>query len=96
MEVGVKSFLTHLIKGPPRPADFVAYFCQDIQNILHLICCPSHLTEKVIGDLKENDITPSYESSYMDMIPGHHRAFVHLSEGICPTNEEDLKNLYLM
>ena len=96
VEVGVKSFLTHLIKSPPRPADFVAYFCPDIPNILYLICCPSHLTGQVIGDLKENNISPFSGSSDIDMIPRHHRAFVHLSEGICPSNEEDLKNLYLM
>ena len=80
----------------PKQADFVAYFRQDFPDILSLICCPSHLTGKVIDDLEEKEITPIYGSSDIDMIPGHDRAFVHVSEGISPFNEEEMKDLYLM
>ena len=96
MEVGVKSFLTHLIKSPPRPADFVAYFRQDIPNILCLICCHCHLKGKVIGDLEAKNIKPSDGSSNKKMIPGHDKAFVCVSEAIYPFNEEDMKDLFLM
>ena len=88
--------LTLRIFYQPKQADFVAYFRQDFPDILCLICCPSHLTGKVIGDLEEKEITPIYGSSDIDMIPGHDRAFVHVSEGISPFNEEDMKDLYLM
>ena len=95
LEVGVKSFLTHLIKTPPRPADFVAYFRQDFPNILYLICCHSHLKGKVIDDLEAKNITPSDGSSNKKMIPEHDKAFVYVSEGICPFKEKEMKELFL-
>ncbi|CAH3189835.1 unnamed protein product [Porites evermanni] len=88
--------LTLRIFYQPKQADFVAYFREDFPDILSLICCPSHLTGQVIGDLEEKEITPIYGSSDTDMIPGHDRAFVHVSEGISPFNEKDMKDLYLM
>ena len=88
--------LTLRIFYQSKQADFVAYFRQDFPDILSLICCPSHLTGKVIDDLEEKEITPIYGSSDIDMIPGHDRAFVHVSEGISPFNEKDMKDLYLM
>ena len=96
VEVGVKSFLTHLIKSPPRPADFVAYFRRDIPNILCLICCHSHLKGKVIDDLKQKNLKPSDGSSKKKMIPWHDKAFVYVSEGIRPSNEDEMKDLFLV
>ena len=82
----------------PRAASFVAYFRPDISNILFLICCSAHLKQEVIQDLEKRDVTRFADGSSMkDMIPGEDgdKAFVFLSGGIRPFDEEDVNNIYL-
>ena len=88
-------YLTRFIWKPPRGASFVAYFRLHIPEILHLICCYSHLKEAVIQDLKERDVTYANGSSRQVMIPGEDKAFVFVSGGMCPFNDEDVNDVFL-
>ena len=92
--LGIISFVTRLISKPPRPASFFAYFRPDFPEILRLICCHTHLTKAVKQDLEKRDITYVDGSSMQDMIPGDDKAFVFVSGGICPFDDEDV-NVYL-
>ena len=94
----ILSYLTRLTRAKPRPAIFVAYFRPDIPSILFLICCPPHLKQEVIQDLEKGDVTFAYGTSVEAMIPGDDgdKAFVSLSGGIRPFDEEDVNNNYLM
>ena len=88
-------YLARLIWKPRRPASFFAYFRPDIPGILRLICCHTHLTQAVIQDLEERDITYADSSSMQDMIPGEDKAFVFVSGGICRFDDEDVNDVYL-
>ena len=89
------SYITRLIRKPPRPASFVSYFSPDIPDILRLICCHTHLTQAVIQDLEKRAITYVDGSSMQDMIPGEDKAFVFVSGGICRFDDEDVNDVYL-
>ena len=89
------SCFTPFTRKQPRPAIFVAYFFPDIPNILILICCSAHLKQEVIQDLIERDVTFAVDSSIKDMIPGEDKAFVFLSGGVRPFDEEKVNNIYL-
>ena len=94
--LGILSYLTRFTRTQPRAACFVAYFRPDIPNILFLICCPAHLKQEVIQDLENRDVTRFADGSSMkDMIPGEDKAFVSLSGGIRPFDEEDVNSIYL-
>ena len=50
----------------------------------------------MIQDLENRDVTRFADGSSMkDMIPGEDKAFVFLSGGIRPFDEEDENNIYL-
>ena len=91
----IVSYLTRFTRTQPQAAIFVAYFRPDIPNILFLICCSAHLKQEVIQDLEKRDVTFADGSSMEDMIPGEDKAFVFLSGGIRPFDEEDLKIIFL-
>ena len=91
----ILSYFTGFTRTQPRAASFVAYFRPDISNILFLICCSAHLKQEVIQDLEKRKVTFAYDSSMEDMIPGEDKAFVFLSGGIRPFDEEDENNIYL-
>ena len=94
--LGIFSYLTRFTRSQPRAASFVAYFRPDIPNILFLICCSAHLKQEVIQDLENRDVTQFADGSSMkDMIPGEDKAFVSLSGGICPFDEEGVNSIYL-
>ena len=67
------------------------------QDVLHLICCPSHLETKVKTDLREemNLNSPSKADSQEEMIPEHDKAYVSLSGGIKALDENAMENVYL-
>ena len=86
---GILSYLTRFTRTQPQAAS------PDIPNILFLICCSARLKQEVIQDLEKRDVTFAYGSSMEDMIPGEDKAFVFLSGGIRPFDEEDLKRIFL-
>ena len=92
---GMLSYFTPFTRKQPRAASFVAYFRPDIPNILSLICCSAHLKQEVIQDLEKRDVTFADGNSMEDMIPGEDKAFVFLSGGIRPFDEEKVNNIYL-
>ena len=92
---GMLSYFTPFTRKQPRPAIFVAYFRPGIPNILNLICCSAHLIQEVIQHLIERDVTFAVDSSIKDMIPGEDKAFVFLSGGIRPFDDEKVNNVYL-
>ena len=92
---GILSYLTRFTRTQPQAASFVAYFRPHIPNILFLICCPAHLREEVIQDLEKRDVTFADGNSMEDMIPGEDKAFVFLSGGMRPFDEEDLERIFL-
>ena len=49
----------------------------------------------MIQDLEKRKVTFAYGSSMEDMIPGEDKAFVFLSGGIRPFDEEDVNKIYL-
>ena len=49
----------------------------------------------MIQDLEKRDVTLADGSSMEDMIPGEDKAFVCLSGGIRPFDEEDVNKIYL-
>ena len=93
--MGIISFLSRFIWDQPKPAIFVAYFRGDFPNILYLICCPPHLRGKVLGDLKNEGITPHDGTSQKYMIPREDMAFVSVSEGIRPFDKKDMEKVFL-
>jgi len=97
---GVIGYLSSLIWCPPQLAVFFAYFPPeerpDSQDILFLICCPSHLRRQVTKELQGKNINfPSDADSEKKMIPGHDKAFVALSGGIRALDEDDMENVHL-
>ena len=46
-------------------------------------------------DLEKRDITYVDGSSMQDMTPGDDKAFVFVSGGICPFDDEDVDDVYL-
>ena len=93
--LGIIGYMTRLIRNPRRPASFFAYFRPDFPEILRLICCHTHLTNGVIQDLEKRDITYVDGSSMQDMIPGEDKAFVFVSGGICPFDDEGVNDIFL-
>ena len=93
--LGIIGYMTRLIRKPRRPASFFAYFRPDIPDILRLICCHTHLTHAVIQDLENRDVIYADGSSKQDMIPGEDKAFVFVSGGICPFDDEDVDDVFL-
>lgn len=96
----VTGYLSSLIRCPPQLPVFIAYFPPGdrpgSQDALHLICCPSHLRQKVTEELKDKNITfPSEADSQKGMIPGHDKAYVSLSGGIKALNKNVMENVYL-
>ena len=87
--------MNRLISKPRRPASFFAYFRPDFPEILRLICCHTHLTKAVKQDLDKRDITYVDGSSMQDMIPGEDKAFVFVSGGICPFDDEGVNDIFL-
>ena len=77
----------------PRPASFVAYLDPDFQDVLHLICCPAHLTQGVLHDLEKRDIRYAWGSSVTDMIPEEDTASVIVSGGIRPISNKEINDL---
>ena len=98
---GAIGYLSSLIWKQPQLAAFFAYFPAeerpDSQDILYLICCPSHLRDAVVAELERDNIkSPSKSDSNVKMIPGHDKAYVSLSHGIVAVYEHDMDNCYLM
>ena len=89
------SFLNSLVWRQPRPAVFVAYFQPCSSTILYLMCCPAQLKQQVIQNLEDKGIKPCKGSSKKDMIPGHDKAFVFVSGGIRPFDENEMEDFYL-
>ena len=89
------NFYNSRIVVQPTLTVFFAYFRPDLLNILCLMCCPAHLKGKVQRQLKKQGITPIWKNSKKDMVPGHDKAFVTVSEGICPQVESDMEEIYL-
>ncbi|CAH3168505.1 unnamed protein product [Porites evermanni] len=79
----------------PTLTVFFAYFRPDLLNILCLICCPAHLKGEVLRQVEKQGITPIYKNSKEDMVPGHDKASVLVSGGICPREESDMEEIYL-
>ena len=59
------------------------------------MCCPAHLKGKVRRQLKKQGITPIWKNSKKDMVPGHDKASVFVSGGICPQVKSDMEEIYL-
>ena len=80
----------------PLVANFFAYFKPterlNSRVILFLICCPAHLRGKVKQELENEGITPCEATSKRDLIPGHDKAFVFVSEG---ARKEGIEDFYL-
>ena len=75
---------------------FFAYFRPDLSTILRVMCCPSHLKGQQIKKLEREGIRrPIYSNSKEDMTPGYDKAFVLVSGGIYPHEEEDMGGIYL-
>ena len=79
----------------PTLTVFFAYFRPDLVNILRLICCPAHLKGKVVTRLERQGITYTCNNSKKDLVPGHDKASVFVSEGIYPYLETDMEEIYL-
>ena len=79
----------------PRLTVFFAYFRPDLVHILRLICCPAHLKGKVVTRLEIQGITYTCNNSKKDLVPGHDKASVFVSEGIYPYLETDMEEIYL-
>ena len=79
----------------PRLTVFFAYFRPDLVNILCLMCCPAHLKGEVVKQLEIQGITHTCKNSKKDMVPGHDKASVFVSEGIYPYVKSDMEEIYL-
>ena len=88
-------FLTRPLMPQPRPASFFAYLGPGLQDVLHLICCPAHLTQKVLHDLEQRDIRYAWGFPAKEMIPGEDKVFVIVSGGIRPISEKEINDLNL-
>ena len=83
------------ISVQPRLTVFFAYFRPDLLRILCLMCCPAHLKGEVLMELKKRGIGPVYQNSKKDLTPGHDKASVSVSGGICPHVKKDMEEIYL-
>ena len=88
-------FLNSRTLIPPRLTVFFAYFRPDFLNILCLMCCPAHIKGKVVKQLEIEGIKPICRNSKRDMVPGHDKASVCVSEGIYPHVKRDMEEIYL-
>ena len=79
----------------PRLTVFLAYFRPDLLRILCLMCCPAHLKGDVLMELEKRGIGPVYQNSKKDLTPGHDKASVSVSGGICPHVKKDMEEIYL-
>ena len=97
---GVITYLTSLIWKQPLLGVFFSYFNEldraYSQDVLHLICCPAHMRERVVQELENANVVPSEENSRKKLIPGHDKAFVFVSGGITPAEIEDMEDFHLM
>ncbi|CAH3024695.1 unnamed protein product, partial [Porites evermanni] len=97
---GVITYLTSLIWKQPLLGVFFSYFNEFdraySQDVLHLICCPAHMRERVVQELENANVVPSEENSRKKLIPGHDKAFVFVSGGITPAEIENMKDFHLM
>ena len=91
----MRNFYNSRIVVQPRLTVFFAYFRPDLVNILCLICCPAHLKGKVVTRLEIQGITYTCNNSKKDLVPGHDKASVFVSEGIYPYLETDMEEIYL-
>ena len=95
---GVITYLTSLIGKQPLLGVFFSYFNESdraySQDVLHLICCPAHMRERVVQELE--NVVPSEENSRKKLIPGHDKAFVFVSGGITPAEIENMEDFHLM
>ena len=89
------NFYNSRIVVQPILTVFFAYFRPDLLNILCLMCCPAHLKGKVLRKLEKQGITPICKNSKKDMVPGHDKASVFVSGGICPHVKRDMEEIYL-
>ena len=89
------NFYNSRIVVQPRLTVFFAYFRPDLLNILCLMCCPAHLKRGVVRQLKKQGITPICGNSKKDMVPGHDKASVFVSGGICPHVKSEMEEIYL-
>ncbi|XP_015775027.1 PREDICTED: uncharacterized protein LOC107353218 [Acropora digitifera] len=94
-------YLRSIVGPQPLLANFFAYFNptkrRNDQNILHLICCPTHLRKEVkqeiVDEIGKEGNCMSEASSKRLMIPDHDKAFVSVSGGI--NTLKDTKDFYL-
>ena len=91
----ITDFLYSRTLIPPIRTVFFAYFRPDFLTILCLMCCPAHLKEKLLERLKKQGIKPICQNSKKDMVPGHDKASVFVSEGIYPHVKSDMDEIYL-
>ena len=89
------NFHNSRIVAQPRLTVFFAYFRPDLLNVLCLMCCPAHIKGGVVRQLKEDGIRPICKNSKKDMVPGHDKASVLVSGGICPHVKSDMDEIYL-
>ena len=83
------------ISVQPRLTVFFAYFRPDLLRILCLMCCPAHLKGEVLMELEKRGKRPVYQNSKKDLTPGHDKASVSVSGGICPNIEKEMEEVYL-
>ena len=79
----------------PRLTVFFGYFRPDLLIILCLMCCPANLTWEVVRQLEKQGITPICKTSKKHLVPGHDKASVFVSGGICPHVKSDTEEIYL-
>ena len=94
-------YLQSLIWTPPQLAVFFAYFPPeerpDSQDILYLICCPSHRRDSVVSEIEKDNVKfPSEADSRTKMTPGQDKAYIALSGGIRAADEDDMVNRHLL
>ena len=91
--------MSSLIWTQPILAVLFAYFEEhDLaysQDVLHLICCPAHLSEGIIQELDERNVVPSEGNSRKKMIPGRDKAFVFVSGGVSAVDVENVDGFHL-
>ena len=91
--------MSSLIWTQPILAVLFAYFEEHdracSQDVLHLICCPAHLSETIIQELDERNVVPSEGNSRKKMIPGRDKAFVFVSGGVSAVDVENMDGFHL-
>ena len=91
--------MSSLIWTQPILAVLFAYFEEHdraySQDVLHLICCPAHLSEGIIQELDERNVVASEGNSRKKMIPGRDKAFVFVSGGVSAVDVENVDGFHL-